>query len=187
MIKVGQISKGMCLILKGQPYLIVEREFVTPGKGQAFARIKFKNLINGSTLTETMKTGDDVQEADVGERNASYMFTDSESYHFMDTANFEQFEIPIAGMEDRAYYLLENETYKIVLWDNKPIEIVVPTKMVFTMVDAPDAIRGDTVSGATKLCKTETGLTVKCPIFIKQNERIRINTETNEYLERVND
>jgi elongation factor P len=187
MIQVGQIAKGMFIIMKNAPYLVVEREFVTPGKGQAFARIKLKNLINGSTLQETAKTNDEVDEADVSERNAQFMYMDDDWFHFMDNDNYDQFEVSRTGHDEKKYYLRENDNYKIIFWDANPIEIQIPLKMVFTVVEAPEALKGDTVSGATKTCRTETGLTVRCPIFIKENEKIRVNTETNEYVERVND
>ena len=186
MIKAGQIGKGMCLIIKQQPYLVAEREFVNPGKGAAFVKVKLKNLRSGQVLRETIKTSDSVEEADVFPRDGQFMYADAEAYHFMDTDTYEQFTVAKNGLEDKEQYMKEGETYKIVMWEETPIDIELPLKVVYEVTQAEDALKGDTVTGATKLVAVETGLTVKVPIFIKQGERILVNTETGEYVERVN-
>ncbi|HUX49997.1 MAG TPA: elongation factor P [Spirochaetia bacterium] len=186
MIKAGAISKGMCLLMKDEPYLVVEREFVNPGKGSAFVRLRLKGLRNGKGLQETMKTNDSVEEADVYERDAQFLFADAQSYHFMDSESFEQFEVDAEGLENKRLFMKETETYKLIMWEGTAIDIELPTKVVYTVVDAPDAIKGDTVTGATKMVKLETGLEVKVPIFIKQGERVLVNTESGDYVERVN-
>lgn len=186
MIKAGQIGKGMCLIIKEEPYLVAEREFVNPGKGAAFVRVKLKNLRSGQVLRETIKTSDSVEEADVFPRDGQFMYADGEAYHFMDTESYEQFVIQKTGLEDKEQYMKEGETYKIVMWEETPIDIELPLKVVYEVTQAEDALKGDTVTGATKLVTVETGLTVKVPIFIKQGERILVNTETGDYVERVN-
>jgi elongation factor P len=104
----------------------------------------------------------------------------------MDNNSYDQFEVPIPDMEEKKYYLKEGEIYELTVWEGKVIDIKVPTKMVFTVAESENYIKGDTVSGATKPIVTETGLTVRVPLFIKQDERILVNTETNEYVERVN-
>ncbi|MCF7928201.1 MAG: elongation factor P [Spirochaetales bacterium] len=186
MIKAGQIDKGMCLLFRADPYLVAEREFVNPGKGAAFVRLKLKNLKTGQVLRETMKTQEQVEDIHVDDYPFQYLFADGDSYHFMNTENYEQIEIPMAGDEEKQNYLKEGETYDIVLWDETPIDIKIPYKMVFVVTEAEDAVRGDTVTGATKTVKVETGLQVKVPIFINQGDKILVNTESNEYVERVN-
>jgi len=186
MIKGGQINKGMCLIMKGNPYLVVEREFVNPGKGAAFSRCKLKNLKDGSVLKETIKSNDNVEEADVYDKNAQYMYADGEHLHFMDNSNYDQFEISAEYFSEKISYLKEGDSYKIVYWETEAIDLILPMKMVFIVTEAPEAIKGDTVTGATKMVTTETGLQVRCPIFIKEGEKIMVNTETGEYVERVN-
>jgi elongation factor P len=176
----------MCLIMKGEPFLVTDREFVNPGKGSAFVRLRLKGLKTGKSLQETMKSNDSVEEADVYERNSQFLFSDAQSYHFMDSESYEQYEIPVEGLESKGLYMKEAETYKIIMWEGAAIDIDLPMKIVYTVVDAPEAIKGDTVTGATKLVKVETGLEVKVPIFIKQGERILVNTESGEYVERVN-
>lgn len=187
MIKAGQIAKGQCLIWKDEPYLVTERDFVNPGKGAAFVRVKLKGLRTGKALQETIKTNDSVQEADVYDRDAQYLYADDTAYHFMDSENYDQFTIPRQGLEDKVYFMKEGDTYRVVMWEAAPIDVMVPLKMVLEVTEAADAIRGDTVTGATKPVKTETGLEVKVPIFIKQGDKILVNTESGEYVERVNE
>jgi elongation factor P len=186
MIRAGEISKGVCIIIKNEPYLVVEREFVNPGKGSAFVRLKLKGLRTGQTLRETMRTNDSAEDANVEERDVQFMYEDTTGLHFMDNKNYEQFAVPVEGMEDKKSFLKEGESYRIVEWEGTPIDIKIPYKMVFTVTEAYDALKGDTVTGATKTVKLETGFEVRVPLFIKQGERILINTETGEYVERVN-
>lgn len=186
MIKAGVVAKGMCLIFKGDPYLVAEREFVNPGKGAAFIRVKLKNLKSGQVLRETIKTSESVEEADVSDKDGQFMYADAEAYHFMDTDTYEQFQVPLTGLEDRGNFMREGDTYRITFFESDPIDITIPTKMVFTVTEAPEAIKGDTVTGATKVVTLETGFQVKVPIFIKENEKVMINTDTGEYVERVN-
>ncbi|THB64158.1 MAG: elongation factor P [Spirochaetaceae bacterium] len=186
MIKAGAIEKGSCLLIKGDPYLVTEREFVNPGKGAAFARVKLKNLKTGQVLRETIKTSESVEVADVFDRTVQYLYQDDEAVHVMDTDTYEQFELSPVGLEDKLKYIKEGETYNLVVWNELPIDIKIPTKVVYTVTEAAEGVKGDTVNGATKMVTIETGVEVRVPIFIKQGERIMVNTETNEYVERVN-
>ncbi len=186
MIKAGQIEKGMALLVKGQPFIVVERDFVNPGKGSAFARVKMKSPTTGQVLRETIKTQDSVEDIMVEDKDCQYLYNDGESYHFMDNDTFEQFEIPMASFPDYQVLMKDGETYRVTMWESKPLNIVIPYKVVYEVAVAEDAIKGDTVQGASKVVETETGLKVKVPIFIKQGEKILVNTETREYLERVN-
>lgn len=187
MIKGGAIEKGMYILFKGDPYLVADREFVNPDKGAAFTRCKLKNAKTGAVLRETIKTSDNVEEANVFDRDGQYLYVDGESYHFMDVETYDQFEISAAVLGEKGPYLKEGDQYRIMMWEAEPIDVIIPMKMVFTVTDAPDAIKGDTVSGATKTVVLETGLSVQVPIFIKTDDKIRVNTDTGEYVERVND
>ena len=187
MIRGGDIAKGSCLLQNGQPYLVVEREFHTPGKGTAIARVKMKSIRDGSVLTLTIPTQQEVEDAQVELHTCQYQYADLENYHFMDNQSYEQYEVPIANHEDKKYYLKEGQSYELTFWENAVIDIKIPYKVVFIVAESENYVKGDTVSGATKPIVTETGLTVRVPLFIKQGEKIRVNTETNEYLERVND
>lgn len=186
MIKAGAIDKGMALLFKGQPFIVVERQFVNPGKGSAFVRLKLKSLTTGQVLRETMKSQDSVEDITVEDNSCQFLYADNDGYHFMDNDTYDQFEIPMEGFEDYKLFLKDGDTYKVVMWDDRPIDIKIPFKMVYEVTEAPEAIKGDTVTGATKIVTIETGLKVRVPIFIKQGERIMVNTETREYVERVN-
>ncbi|MBN1409826.1 MAG: elongation factor P [Spirochaetales bacterium] len=185
MIKAGAIAKGMFLLIKNTPHYVVDREFVNPGKGSAFVRLKMKNLLRGNTVNETIKTADSVEEIDVINKNAQYLYSDAENYFFMDSDTYEQYHVPIEGLEDRQYFLKEGEIYQVMVWEDKPIDILIPYKMTFKVTEAAKAIKGDTVTGATKVVTLETGLKIKVPLFIKQDDLVVINTETKEYYERA--
>ena len=186
MIRGGDIVKGSCLLQKGQPYLVVEREFHNPGKGTAVARIKMKSIKDGSVLTLTVPTQQEVEDAQVDNHTCTYQYADQDNFHFMDNESFEQYEVPISEMEEKKYYLKEEQPYELIIWEGKVIDINIPYKVVFTVAESENYVKGDTVSGATKPITTETGLTVRVPLFIKQGEKILVNTETNDYVERVN-
>ncbi|MDR1956887.1 MAG: elongation factor P [Treponema sp.] len=187
MIRGGDIAKGTCLLQKGQPYIVVEREFVNPGKGGAFARVKMKSIKDGAVLSLTIPTQMEVEDAMVSTHNCQYQYADQDHYHFMDNDSFDQYEVPIADMEDKKYYLKENDVYELTIWEDKVIDIKIPYKVTFTVVESENYVKGDTVSGATKPIVTETGLTVRVPLFIKWGDKILVNTESKEYVERVND
>jgi elongation factor P len=186
MIRGGDIVKGSCLLQKGQPYLVVEREFHNPGKGTAIARVKMKSIKDGAVLTLTIPTQQEVEDAVVDVYSCLYQYADQDFFHFMNNDNYDQYEVPVSDMEEKKYYLKAEEAYELTIWEGKVIDIRIPYKMVFTVAESENYVKGDTVSGATKPIVTETGLTVRVPLFIKQDEKILVNTETNEYVERVN-
>jgi len=186
MIRGGDIVKGSCLLQKGQPYLVVEREFHNPGKGTAVARIKMKSIKDGAVLSLTIPTQQEIEDAQVAISYCQYQYADQDNYHFMDNESFEQYEVPITDHDDKKYYLKEENSYELTIWEGKVIDIKIPYKVTFTVAESENYVKGDTVSGATKPVVTETGLTVRVPLFIKQGEKILVNTETNEYVERVN-
>ena len=185
-IKAGGIEKGMFILEKDVPYLVADREFVNPGKGSSFCRMKLKNLRNGSVLKLTHKAQDGIIEIDVEDVDSQFLYSDGESYHFMNAETFEQYEVPIAGMEDKGFFMKEGDTYKVIRWDDEALDIKLPPKIDLIVTEAEEGVKGDTVTGASKIVKVETGLSVKVPIFIKKGEKIRISVETKEYLERIN-
>ncbi len=186
MIKAGSIDKGMFLLIKDAPHQVTEREFVKPGKGQAFVRVKLKNVRTGLVQKQVIKSHEQVEEITVEEEPAQYLYADDSDFHFMDTETYEQYTVPVASFEDKKSYMKEGQTYEIVMWENTPLDIIVPMKDVYEVTDAEEAVKGDTVTGATKTVRVETGLEVKVPIFIKQGDRILVNTDSGEYVERVN-
>ena len=186
MIKAGQIDKGTALLIKGAPFICVEREFVNPGKGSAFVRLKLKSPTTGQVLQETIKSQDTVEDINVEMMDYQYMYNDGENFHIMNVDTYDQFEVPMANFEGYELLMKDGETYRCTVYNDEILDIQIPSKVVYLVAEAEEAIKGDTVQGATKLVTTETGLRVRVPIFIKQGEKIRVNTETKEYLERVN-
>jgi elongation factor P len=186
MIKASDIAKGTFILINNQPHMCVEREYVNPGKGSAFVRLKLKNIKTGRVLAQTNKVQDNLEDVSVEFREVQFLYADAENYAFMDTKNYEQFNIPVEGEEEKRDFLKDGENYQVVFWADTPIDIKLPTKMVFTVTEAEKAERGDTVSGATKTITCETGLKIRVPLFIKQGDKILVNTETREYQERVN-
>ena len=180
MIKAGQIEKGTALLIKGQPFLCIEREFVNPGKGSAFVRLKLKSPATGQTLSETMKSQDNA------DRDFQYLYNDGENFSFMNTESYEQIEVPMKSFPDYEYLMKDGETYRITMWEDQVLDIQIPSKVVYVVAETEDAVRGDTVQGVTKDAVLETGLKIRVPGFIKQGEKVRVNTETKEYIERVN-
>jgi elongation factor P len=187
MIRAGVISKGNFLLVKNEPYVVVEREFVNPGKGAAFVRLKLKSLISGQVLKQVNKSQETLEDINIETRDAQYLYADGEHYHFMDLETYEQFTVAIKGHEDKSFFILEGDTVQLSFWDERPIDILLPYKVALTVTEAGEGLKGDTVSGATKQVTVETGLVVKVPLFIKQGDKILVNSDTREYVERVNE
>lgn len=185
-IKAGSIEKGAFLLLKNAPHYVIDREFYTPGKGAAIVRLKVRNLLTNQVLSETIPTAASVETCEVEEKSVQFMYSDGTNFHFMDNSNYEQYEVPLKDFEDKQYYLKEGETYSLVEWNGRVIGLNVPPKMVFTIAEAEEAVKGNTVQNVMKNAVTETGLQLKVPIFIKVGEKVLVNTETGEYVERIN-
>ncbi|MBN2737888.1 MAG: elongation factor P [Spirochaetales bacterium] len=186
MIKAGNMAKGGYILFKGEPHLIAEREFVNPGKGSAFVRVKLKNLKNGLVVQQTIKSQENVDDVEVLTRNQQFLYEDAESYVFMDNDDYEQYHVAKEGAEDLKYYLREGEVFQVEIYENAPVNVKLPLKMSFEVTEANEGLKGDTVTGATKAVTLSTGLVVRVPLFIKQGDKVIINTETNDYVERDN-
>ena len=186
MIKASAIDKGTFLLIKGAPHMVVEREFVNPGKGSAFVRLKLKNVQTGQVTRQVNKSQETLEDVEIEGVNAQYLYADDDAYVFMNSETFDQFNVAVSGLEDRRHYLIEGDSYQVLMWGDTPLDIKVPIKMTLEIADAPPAERGDTATGASKTVSTATGLALKVPIFIKEGDRVVVNTETAEYVERAN-
>lgn len=181
----SDLKKGLKIQIDGDPYLMIECNFVKPGKGQALYKCRLKNLVRGTTLDRTWKSGDSVEAADVAEIKGQYLYRQGENYVFMDQASYEQYELSADQVGDAWKYLKESMICDIVLFNDNPITITPPNHVVLKITYAEPAVRGNTATNLTKPVKLETGAEITVPAFVEQDEYIRIDTRTEEYLERV--
>jgi elongation factor P len=163
----------------------VDFQFVKPGKGSAFTRCRLKNLKTGSVLERTFKTGEKLDEANIEEHRAQYLYTDGDSYHFMDQDSFEQISIVKAAMGGSENFLMENMELTILFYDGAPMNVDLPTFIVAEIAYTEPGKKGDTATGATKQAKISTGATVLVPLFINQGDTIKVDTRDGQYVERV--
>ena len=186
MIDVNDLRKGVTFELDGKLYKVLDYQHNKPGRGNATIRIKARDLRSGTTLEKTFNSGTSVQDARLEFHNNQYLYRDGDIFYFMDTETYEQFEVPQAAYEDKRIYMKDGDSYRIVIWDNEPIDIKLPMKEIYVVTEAEEAVKGDTVTGTFKTVTVETGLKVKVPLFIKTGEKVLVNTETGDYVERVN-
>jgi elongation factor P len=180
----SEIRSGMKVILDGDPFAIVDNEFVKPGKGQAFNRIKVRNLKTGRTIERTFKSGDMLEAADVMDMEMQYLYNDGTFWHFMVPENFEQYQTDKAVIGDSAVWLKDGMICIITLWNNVPLVVTPPMQVELLVVETDPGVRGDTATGGQKPAKLETGAVVRVPLFINEGETIRVDTRTAEYLSR---
>ena len=183
----SEFKSGLKLMIDGDPCSIIENEFVKPGKGQAFNRVKIRNLKTGRVMERTYKSGESVEAADVLEVSFQYLYNDGEQWHFMDEQSYEQYAASTEQVGDAANWLKEQDICTITLWNGDPISVIPPNFVTLEVTGTEPGVRGDTASGATKPATVETGATIKVPLFIEQGELIKIDTRTGEYVSRVKD
>lgn len=181
----NEFRAGLKIMIDGDPYTIVENEFVKPGKGQAFNRTRVRNLKNGRTLEKTFKSGDVFEAADVMDVDMQYLYNDGEMWHFMVPETFEQHAADANAVGESAKWLKEQDTCIITLWNGVPLDVTPPNHVNLKVVETDPGLRGDTSGGGTKPAKLETGAIVKVPLFINEGEVLRVDTRTGEYISRV--
>ena len=182
----NEFRGGLKVLLEGDPCTIVENEFVKPGKGQAFNRVKLRNLKTGRIWERTFKSGESIEAADVLEFDMEFLYTDGEFWHFMKTdGSYEQVAAPEAAVADAKDWLKEQERYQVTLWNNEPISVTAPNFIELEVTETDPGIKGDTAQGGTKPATLSTGAVVKVPLFISIGEVLRIDTRTGEYVSRA--
>jgi elongation factor P len=185
MFTTTDFRNGLKIEFEGGPYTIVYFQHVKPGKGGAFVRTKLKNLKTGAVLEHTFRSGDKVEKPDLEEREMQFMYREGDAFHFMDTASYEQIYLDTGHMGDAANFMIENLPVKILFYRGEPIGIDLPIFIVLTIEETEPGIRGDTVSGATKPAKLESGALVQVPLFLNEGDRIKVDTRTGTYIERA--
>jgi len=182
----SDIRKGLKMMVDDQPYVVIDFQFVKPGKGQAFTRVKIKNLASGAVLERTYKSGEKIEQADVEERQLQYIYPEGTDFVFMDASTGEQLTVPGEKIGDDARWLSDGMNLDVTLFKGQPIGISMPAHVVLQIVTSEPGIKGDTASGATKPATLSTGAVVNVPLFVQAGEWVKIDTSDGRYLERVN-
>ncbi len=182
----NEFKAGLKVLLDGEPCAIVENEYVKPGKGQAFNRVRLRNLRTGRIWERTFKSGESIPGADVVDLDMEYLYTDGEFWHFMKTdGSFEQIAADEKAVGDTQIWLKEQETYQVTLWNEAPIAVSPPNFIVLEVTETDPGIKGDTATGGTKPAKVSTGAIIRVPLFISIGDVLKIDTRTGAYVSRA--
>lgn len=181
----NEFRSGLKLMLDGDPCSILENEFVKPGKGQAFNRVKLRNLKTGRVLERTFKSGDSLEGADVMDTEMEYLYNDGEFFHFMEPESFEQHQADINSVGDAKLWLREQDRCTVTLYNGAPLAVTPANHVELEIVETDPGLKGDTANGGSKPATLSTGAVVKVPLFIDQGEIIRVDTRSGEYISRV--
>ncbi|MBU0974480.1 elongation factor P [Patescibacteria group bacterium] len=184
-IKAGSIRKGMYILFKNEPALVTKTDFMSPGKGSAFMRAKFKNLKTGKVVEFTHKSTESVEEIEISSVQMQYLYSDGTDLVFMNPDTYDQVEVPQKLVGDKAQLLIPEAKVYIMTYDDQPIGVIFPQKINLKVVYAEEAVAGNTMGTAKKEIKLETGLIVLAPIFIKEGETVVIDTETFSFVSRA--
>ena len=185
MLESGDLKKGVKLEIDGEPYVVVQFEFVKPGKGQALYKCKLKNMVTGVQFDKTYRSGEKFNEANLEERSVEYLYSDAQGYCFMDTGTYEQHFMTADQIGEAVSFLKENTVCSVLFFDGKPIGLTLPNFVELKIVQADPWIKGDTASGDSKPATLETGYVLQVPTFVGEGEIIKIDTRTGAYVERV--
>jgi len=186
MLDISQVKLGSIVKTNDAPYVIIRADQKQVGRGGSIKVLKMKNLINGSVLEKTIQGNDKMVEADLERGKASYLYVDGEEAYFMDSTSYEQFSLEKSSLGNALKYLTEGAEVDILIFEEKPVSIQLPTKIKLKVTEAPPGVKGDTAGSATKTIILETGHRVNAPLFIKEGEEVIINTDTDSYVERAN-
>jgi elongation factor P len=181
----SEFKSGIKLLLDGDPYVVIENEFVKPGKGQAFNRVRVRNLKTGRTVEKTFKSGDTAEAADVMTTPMQYLYNDGDVWYFMEPESFEQHGANAAAVADAKMWLKEQMLCNVTLWNGTPLLVEPPAHVELKITLTDPGVRGDTATGGMKPATLETGAVVKVPLFINEGEIIKVDTRTKEYIGRV--
>lgn len=183
----NEFKGGLKVMLDGDPCAIMDNEFVKPGKGQAFNRVKLRNLKTGRVWERTFRSGESLEGADVLDRDMEYLYSDGDFYHFMEPESFEQHQASVEAVGDAAKWLKEQDTCVVTLYNGAPLAVTPPNHVVLAIAETDPGLRGDTAQGGSKPATLSTGAVVKVPLFLEAGELVKVDTRTGEYLGRAKD
>ena len=181
----NELKNGLKIMVDNAPCNIVDLEFVKPGKGQAFTRVKIRNLKTGRVVERTYKANETFPSADIVDVEMQYLYNDGEQWHFMVPENFEQYAVGAAAIEDAAQWLKEQDMCVITLWNNEPLLVTPPTFVVLAITETDPGLKGDTSGGGGKPATLETGAVVRVPLFVQCGELVKVDTRKGEYVSRA--
>ena len=182
---MNQLRVGLRIMMDGDPCIIVDTDFVKPGKGQAFVRVKFKNLMTDRVNERTIKASESIDGADVIDKQMQYLYSDGAHWYFMDQESYEQIAADAKALGDSAQWLKEEDLCDVTLWEGSPIVVTPPNFVTLEVTETDPGLKGDTSSGGSKPATMETGAVVRVPLFIQVGELLKIDTRTGEYVSRV--
>ncbi len=184
MIYAGDFRKGMTFEINGAPHVILDFQHVKPGKGAAFVRTKYKNILTGATREEAFNPNDKFPKAHIETKTMQYLYNDGELYYFMDPETYDQIPLPLEQVEDAMQYLRENDEATIKFYKDNAFLVEAPNFVDLKVTETEPGVKGDTATNVTKAATVETGAVVQVPIFIEEGEIIQIDTRSGEYLGR---
>ncbi|MET0329182.1 MAG: elongation factor P [Luteimonas sp.] len=182
---MNDVKNGQKILVNGEPCVIIDTEYVKPGKGQAFTRMKYRNIKSGRVVELTMKATDSVEVADVMDTDMQYLYSDGEYWHFMNPESFEQVQADKSGMGGAEKWLKGEEECVVTLWNGTPIQVTPPNFVELRIVETDPGVKGDTAGTGGKPATLETGAVVRVPLFVANEEVIKVDTRSGEYVSRV--
>jgi elongation factor P len=185
MYSTAEFKKGLKIEIDGAPLSIVDFQHVKPGKGGAFVRTKLKNLLTGRVLDQTFRSGERVKKPDLMEKEMQYLYKDGENYCLMDNESYEQIMLTGEQMGDAVLYLTENMNLQVLFFNQQPVAVDLPNFVELTVAQAEPGLKGDTASGGTKPATLESGAVIQVPLFISEGDRLKVDTRTGTYIERL--
>lgn len=184
-INAADFKKGLKVIIEGDPYDIIEYNFVKPGKGQALYKLKLRNLLKGTITTPTYRSGDSLEQADIRKTSGQFLYRDGDNFVFMDNETFEQHSMPTENLGTTASFMLDGAVCDLLLWNEQLIDVDPGSHVTIEVTYTEPAARGDTATNVTKAATVETGAEVRVPAFINEGDKIKVDARTGEYVERV--
>jgi len=185
MYATAEFKKGLKIEIDGTPYIIVDFQHVKPGKGGAFVRTKLKNLLNGRVVDQTFRSGEKVEKPDLMEREMQYLYREGDRYCMMDNETYEQIMLTEEQVGEARLYLIENLNVEVLFFNQAPLAVELPNFVELEVAQTEPGVKGDTAAGGTKPATLESGATLQVPLFISEGDRVRVDTRTGNYIERV--
>jgi len=186
MLSINDLKKGVNISLNGEPFTVVSSQHIKMGRGGGMMQTKLKNLINGKVIEKNFKGQESIEPANLLRQKAQFLYADNEGVHFMEQENFETLTVPAENVGDLVQYLKEGQSVDLLSFNSNPINISMPVKVDLVVKNTPPGAKGNTATGGNKPATLESGATVNVPLFVKEGDTVRVNTETGEYVERVN-